>query len=90
VDGIGRANLSELPKPTESRSQIISGGLPNFDSTAMSYVSKSIIWAEPKGKRLPNASLKLRQLSFLEREFLSQASMLSRSKGYAGAVGNKG
>jgi hypothetical protein len=40
----------------------------------------SIVWHIQKNERLPNVSLKIRQICFLDWKFLSQALMLLRSR----------
>jgi hypothetical protein len=44
--------------------------------TNYTNVSKTIVWTSSKNERLPNASMKMRQISLLDWQFLSQASML--------------
>ena len=46
----------------------------------------SATWAALKKERLPNASLKMRQQSILDGEFLSRAQMLPKSRRYFGGI----
>jgi hypothetical protein len=43
-------------------------------------------WAASESERLPDASLKMRQQSLLDWEFLSQASMLPSYRKYVGDI----